>query len=98
MKNWHSVVNRLHPLIRTYLKGARLKALGENKLGILASTATGEDFLREARHLEEISEAIRKDTGKEIELQIASAHTDPNEDVGAIDIEQLIHMEIEIED
>ena len=98
VKNWHSVVNRLHPLIRTYLKGARLKALGETKLGILASTATGEDFLREARHLEEISEAIRKDTGKEIELQIASAHTDPNEDVGAIDIEQLIHMEIEIED
>ncbi len=98
VKNWHSVVNRLHPLIRTYLKGARLKALGENKLGILAATATGEDFLREARHLEEITQVIQKSTGKEMELQIASVRTDPNGDVGAIDIEQLIHMEIEIED
>lgn len=98
VKNWNGIVSRLHPLVRTYLKGARLKALGENRLGIVTATATGEGFLKEERHLQEIAAMIREDTGKEVELQIASAETDAHKDVGAIDIEQLIHMEIEIEE
>ncbi|MBP3925907.1 MAG: DNA polymerase III subunit gamma/tau [Clostridium sp.] len=98
VKNWHQIVNRLHPLIRTYLKDARLKALGENKLGIIAATSTGEAFLKEYRHLEEISAVIQKSTSKEVELLVACAEDDPHTDVGVIDIEQVIHMEIEIED
>lgn len=98
VKNWHGIVNQLHPLIRTYLKDARLKALGDNKLGIIAATSTGEDFLKEYRHVQEILAMIQKNTGKEVELLIASAETDPHTDVGAIDIEQVINMEIEIEE
>ncbi len=98
VKNWYQVVNRLHPLLRTYLKDARLKALGDNRLGIVAPTATGEDFLKDPAHLEEIRTVIQKSTGKEMELVIASMDNDPHLDVGAIDMEQLIHMEIEIED
>lgn len=98
VKNWYNVMNRLHPLLRTYLKDARLKALGDNRLGIVAATLTGEDFLKEPAHLAEIQAVIQKDTGKEMELVIASMENDPNSDIGAIDMEQLIHMEIEIED
>ncbi len=97
-KNWHSIVNQLHPLIRMYLKDARLKALGGSRLGIIASTPTGEEFLKEPEHMDEIAAVIREGTGKEIELQVASVGTDSHGDVGAIDIEQLIHMEIEIEE
>ena len=98
VKNWYNVVNRLHPLLRTYLKDARLKALGDNRLGILAATSTGEDFLKEPAHLEEIRAVIQKGTGKEMELVIASVESDPNTEIGTIDMEQLIHMEIEIEE
>lgn len=98
VKNWYNVVNRLHPLLRTYLKDAHLKALGDNRLGILAATSTGEDFLKEPAHLEEIRAVIQKGIGKEMELVIASVESDPNTEIGAIDMEQLIHMEIEIEE
>ncbi|MCI8375747.1 MAG: DNA polymerase III subunit gamma/tau [Lachnospiraceae bacterium] len=98
VENWYNVVNRLHPLLRTYLKDARLKALGDNRLGILAATSTGEDFLKEPAHLEEIRAVIQKGTGKEMELVIASVESDPNTEIGTIDMEQLIHMEIEIEE
>jgi DNA polymerase-3 subunit gamma/tau len=98
VKNWHGIVNRLHPLIRTYLKDARLKALGDNKLGIIAATPTGEDFLKDPEHLGEITAVIQRDTGKSMEILVASAATDPHKNVGAIDIEKIIHMEIEIED
>jgi len=98
VKNWHQVVNYLHPLIRTYLKDARLKALGDNKLGVIAATATGEGFLKEYSHSEELKAVIQKVSGKEIELFIASGENDPHREVGAIDIEQIIRMEIEIEE
>lgn len=98
VKNWHEVLNRLHPLIRTYLKDARLKALGENRLGIVAATSTGEGFLKEERHLKEIGAVILRASGKEVELQIASAETDPHREIGAIDLGQIIHMDIEIEE
>jgi len=98
VKDWHKIANRLHPLIRTYLKDARLKALGENKLGIIAATPTGEAFLKEYRHIQEITNVILKETGKEVELLIASSESDPYQDVGAINIEQVINMEIEIEE
>ena len=98
VKNWHGVTARLHPLLRTYLKGARLKALGGAKLGIIAATPTGEAFLKEEAHLREIRNVIFQDTGKEMEILVACAGSDPHKDVGAIDIEQLIHTEIEYED
>ena len=98
VKNWYNVVNQLHPLLRTYLKDAHLKALGDNRLGIVAATSTGEDFLKEPAHLTEIQTVIQKGTGKEMELVIASMDNDPHTDIGAIDMEQFIHMEIEIEE
>lgn len=98
MKNWHNVLNRLHPLLRTYLKGAQLKAVGDGKLGIIAATPTGEAFLKETRHLQEIKHVILQDTGKDIEILVACMENDPHSEVGAIDIEQVIHTEIEFED
>ena len=74
-----------------------MKALGGNKLGIIAATPTGEAFLREEAHIREIRNVILQDTGKEMEILIACAQNDPHADVGAIDIEQLIHTKIEYE-
>ena len=98
VKNWHNIVNQLHPLIRTYLKDARLKALDGDKLGIIASTSTGEEFLKKEEHLNEIKAVIQRDIGKEMELLVASAESDTHKDVGAIDLGQVIHMDIEIEE
>ena len=67
-------------------------------MGIVAVTSTGEDFLKEPAHLTEIQTVIQKGTGKEMELVIASMDNDPHTDIGAIDMEQFIHMEIEIEE
>ena len=98
VKNWHGVTARLHPLLRTYLKGARLKALGGAKLGIIAATPTGEAFLKEEAHLREIRNVIFQDTGKEMEISWPAPGAIPIRMWARIDIEQLIHTEIEYED
>ena len=60
VKNWHNVLNRLHPLLRTYLKDAQLKAVGDgDSLASSLATPTGEAFLKETRqHLQEIRNVI----------------------------------------
>ena len=54
--------------------------------------------MKEEAHLREIRNVILQDTGKEMEILVACRESDPHKDVGAIDIEQLIHTEIEYED
>ena len=98
VENWPKLLNHLHPLLRTYLKDASLKALEGGKLGIIAATPTGEAFLKETRHLQEIKNVILQDTGKDMEILVACMENDPHEEVGAIDIGQVIHTEIEIEE
>lgn len=98
VKNWSNILNRLHPLLRTYLKDAKLKDPGGGRLGIITATPTGEAFLKEEAHLREIRNVILQDTGKNMEILVACAGSDPHKDVGAIDIEQVIHTEIEYED
>ena len=98
VKNWHNILNRLHPLLRTYLKDAQLKDPGGGRLGIVTATPTGEAFLKEEAHLREIRNVILQDTGKNMEILVACAGSDPHKEVGAIDIEQVIHTEIEYED
>ena len=46
----------------------------------------------------ELQAVILKGTGKEIALEIASFDNDPYEAIGEIDMNQVIHMEIEIEE
>ena len=41
---------------------------------------------------------ILQDTGKDMEILVACMGNDPHAEVGAIDIEQVIHTEIEFED
>ncbi len=98
VQSWRDILKRLHPLLRTYLKDAQLKALGDGRLGIIAATPTGEAFLKETRHLQEIKNVILQDTGKDMEILVGCQENDPHTEVGAIDFAQVIHTDIEFED
>lgn len=98
VQNWHSIVNMSHPSMKTMLKDARLKALGENRLGIIARNSLAEDSLKQSDHMAQLAELIERRIQRKIEIQVASAQTDPNKHIGVIDIEKVIHMDIEYED
>lgn len=99
VKNWYNVVSQLQSSsIRTYLKDAKLKALGGSRLGIIATSSTKADCLKNPENLKELQAVIQRGTGKEMDLEIASLENDPHSDIGIIDMNQIIHMEIEIEE
>ncbi len=98
VQNWHSIVNQSHPSLKVMLKDARLKALGDNKLGIIARNSLAEESLKQADHIAQLEELIERRIQRKIQVQVASAQTDPNRNIKAIDIEKVIHMEIELEE
>ena len=98
VKNWYSIVNQSHPSLKVMLKDAKLKALGENRLGILARNSLAEESLKQADHIAQLEELIEKRIQRKIQIQVASAQTDPNKNVGVIDFEKIIHMDIEEEE
>ena len=98
VQNWHSIVNQSHPSLKVMLKDARLKALGDNKLGIIARNSLAEESLRQADHIVQLEELIERRIQRKIQVQVASAQTDPNKNIKAIDFEKVIHMEIELEE
>ena len=98
VKNWYSIVNQSHPSLKVMLKDAKLKALGENRLGILARNSLAEESLKQTDHIAQLEELIEKRIQRKIQIQVASAQTDPNKNVGVIDFEKIIHMDIEEEE
>ncbi|MCD7982430.1 MAG: DNA polymerase III subunit gamma/tau [Clostridiales bacterium] len=98
VKNWRSVIQGLPKVVRTYLGRARLSLGGENKLMLVFDDDMAYTYITEDRHRQEITEAISMRIGKEVELLIEkNAGAAPFEE-NYIDLEKIIHMEIEIED
>lgn len=98
VKNWNLVLGDLSGLVRNYLKMAHLSLGSGNVLLIVLEDTVAVAFLNEEEHLIEIREAIEKNIGKQVEIDITANETgQPFGEVYA-DLEELIQMDIEVEE
>ncbi|MDD7641841.1 MAG: DNA polymerase III subunit gamma/tau [bacterium] len=98
VKNWNLVLGDLSGLVRNYLKMAHLSLGSGNVLLIVLEDTVAVAFLNEEEHLIEIREAIEKNIGKQVEIDItANESGQPFGEVYA-DLEELIQMDIEVEE
>ena len=98
VKNWNLVLGDLSGLVRNYLKMAHLSLGSGNVLLIVLEDTVAVAFLNEEEHLIEIREAIEKNIGKQVEIEITANETgQPFGEVYA-DLEELIQMDIEVEE
>ena len=98
VKNWNLVLGDLSGLVRNYLKMAHLLLGSGNVLLIVLEDTVAVAFLNEEEHLIEIREAIEKNIGKQVEIDItANESGQPFGEVYA-DLEELIQMDIEVEE
>ena len=74
VKNWNLVLGDLSGLIRNYLKHALLSLGGGNELLIVLEDPVASAFLSEAERIAEITQAIEKNIGKQVSVQIGRAH------------------------
>jgi len=99
VESWASIVMNIEQPMKTYLKDARLSLGGNNKLMVVVKDGLASDYLiknpENKEHLQRIvSEAIQK----EIEIDIQSLAEDKAFEDSYIDLSEVIHMDIEIED
>lgn len=96
---WTAIVGQTSMPMKQYLRGAGLSLGGDNKLMIVVEDGLASDyFLKQEGHKEQLVQMLSEAVGKEIDVTIQSV---PDRNVFAqnyVDLSQMIHMDIEVED
>lgn len=98
VKSWRSIVGGLPGGLRTILRDARLSLGPENTLLIVFEDEFAESYVNTEEHKQEIAAAVAARIGKEIEIRIQRNESQHSFEDSYVDIEKVIHMELEIED
>lgn len=98
VKNWRSIIQDLSGLVRSYLKHAHLSLGGDNKLLLVFDDNMAYTYVAEMSHKQEITDMISRRIGKEIELMIQEDDSNRPFEENYIDLEKIVHMDIDIEE
>ncbi len=100
-ENFRSIVNDISPMLKTYLKKARLSAGEGNRLLIVCQDEMGASVIGTQEHKDEIEARIQEKIGKQVEVEVRQVEAGRRFEDQYVDIEDLgslIHMEITVED
>lgn len=98
VRDFRTVTNHASPMLRTYLKKARLSAGEGNRLMIVLPDAVSAGVVGSDAHKEEIQKLIEEKIGKQMEIEVRQVEDGRRFEDSFVDIEQFIHMEITVED
>ena len=98
VQDFRSMVQDISPLLKTYLKKARLSAGEGNCLQIVLSDEVSESVVKTKEHIQEIKQLIADRIGKEIEIDVRHVEEGQRFEESFVDIENLINMEITVEE
>ena len=96
---WSVIVGQASMPMKQYLKNAGLSLGGDNKLMIVVEDGLASDyFMKQEGHKELLVQKLSETVGKEIDITIQSV-PDRNTFVqDYVDLSQVIHMDIEVEE
>ena len=97
-RDFRSILGDVSPMLRTYLKKARLSAGDGNTLLIVAPDDLSGGVLGSPEHKEEIRRLIEEKIGRQVEVEVRALESGGRFEDSFVDIEKLIHMELTIED
>lgn len=97
-KDFRMIISDATPLLRNYLKKARLSAGEGNRLMIVLPDEVGAGVVGSEAHRGELEELIESKIQKKVELEIRQMEQDQKFEDSFVDIEKMIHMDIIVED
>jgi len=98
VKSFRSIANDASPMLRMYLKKARLSAGEGSRLQIVLSDEVSAGVVGSDSHKQEIKELIAAKTGKEVDIEVKCLEEGRRFEDSFVDIENMIRMDITIED
>ena len=97
-KDFRMIINEAFPMLRTYLKKARLSAGEGNRLLIVLPDELSASAVATPEHKEEIQSLIEQKIGKKVEIDVRQMEAGRRFEDNFVDLENLINMEITVED
>ena len=97
-KDFRMIINEASPMLRTYLKKARLSAGEGNRLLIVLPDELSASAVATPEHKEEIQSLIEQKIGKKGEIDVRQMEAGRRFEDNFVDLENLINMEITVED
>ena len=97
-KDFRMITSQASPMLRTYLKKARLSAGEGNRLLIVLPDEMSAGIVATPEHRGEIEGLIEEKIGKRIEVEIRHIEEGRRFEDSFVDLESMIHMDITIED
>lgn len=98
VQNWQSIVSGMGHPVCNYLRKAHLSAGDNDTLLIVLDDSFTYDILSTEEKQQEITQNISRSIGKEIKIQIRKNDTGHSFQDAYMDLEQMIHTEIEYEE
>ena len=99
VERWPSIINNVDQPMKTYLRDARLSLGGDNKLLIVVPDGPASDyFLKNEENISQLQRMISETIGKEVEINMQSIQDNRDFESSYVDLSQMVHMEIEVEE
>ena len=97
-KNFRAIANQASPMIRSYLKLAKLSVGNQDQLLIVLPDEVSAGVVGTDAHKEEIQHLIGEKIGKTVTVEVRHVEDGHRFEDSFVDIEKVVHMELTIED
>ena len=99
VNRWPSIVGQASMPMKLYIRNAGLSLGGDNKLMVVVEDGLASDyFMKQEGHKEILEQMLSEAVGKEIDVTIQSIPDRDAFEQNYVDLSQLIHMDIEVEE
>ena len=98
VKNFRPIANETTPMLRNYLKLAKLSVGNQNQLLIVLPDEVSAGVVGTQAHKEEIQRAIAEKVGKTVEIEVRQVEDGRRFEETYVDLEKIVHMDLTIED
>ncbi len=97
-KNFRAIANQASPMIRSYLKLAKLSVGNQDQLLIVLPDEVSADVVGTDAHREELQHLIEEKIGKTVIVEVRQVEEGRRFEDSFVDIEKVVHMDLTIED
>ena len=97
-KNFRAIANAASPMIRNYLKLAKLSVGNQDQLLLVLPDEVSAGVVGTDAHKEEIQRIIEEKTGKTMVVEVRQVEEGRRFEESFVDIEKIVHMDLTIEE
>ncbi len=98
VKNFRPIANQASPMVRTYLKQAKLSVGNQDQLLIVLPDEVSAGVVGTDSHKEEIKHLIEEKVGKTVTIEVRYVEEGQRFEDSFVDIEKIIQMDLTIEE